>query len=104
MMLPRLYLTDASGRPLLTDCQVKSSFSMRRRTNVGIVDVCSLQGQRARSLKAFHERHAKQEEEKAAVDLEEAKYQLERRKEAIGKAKTLLYYQSDRIKSFHVSS
>lgn len=62
-----------------------------------------MQGQRARSLKAFHQRKAKQEEEKAAVDVEEAKYQAQKRKEAIEKAKTLLYYQSDRIKAFHVS-
>ena len=37
------------------------------------------------------------------VDVEEAKYQAERRKEAIERAKTLLYYQTDRVKQFHVS-
>ena len=37
------------------------------------------------------------------VDIEEAKYQAEKRREAIEKAKTLLYYQTDRVKQFHVS-
>lgn len=37
------------------------------------------------------------------VDLEEAQYQAERRKEAIERAKTLLYHQTDRVKQFHVS-
>ena len=36
--------------------------------------------------------------------MEEAKYQAQKRTEAIEKAKTQLYYQSDRIKAFHVSS
>lgn len=36
------------------------------------------------------------------VDEEEAQYQAERRKEAIERAKTLLYYQTDRAKQFHV--
>lgn len=61
----------------------------------------TIQGQRARSLRAFHQRKAKQEEEKTAVDLEEAKFQAQKRTEAIEKAKTQLYYQSDRIKAFH---
>ena len=37
------------------------------------------------------------------MDAEEAKFQAEKRKEAIERAKTLLYYQTDRIKKFHVS-
>ena len=37
------------------------------------------------------------------MDIEEAKFQAEKRKEAIERAKTLLYYQTDRIKKFHVS-
>ena len=45
----------------------------------------------------------KEEEEKKAVDIEEAKYQAEKRKEAIEKAKTQQYYQTDRVKGFHVS-
>lgn len=37
------------------------------------------------------------------IDIEEAKYQEEKRKEAIEKAKTQLYYQTDRVKQLHVS-
>ena len=36
------------------------------------------------------------------MDIEEAKYQSEKRQTAIDAAKTKLYYQSDRIKSLHV--
>jgi len=36
------------------------------------------------------------------VDIEEAKFQATKRKEAIERAKTLLYYQTDRVKKFHV--
>lgn len=42
--------------------------------------------------------------ERVKIDLEEAKYQADKRKEAIERAKTLLYYQTDRVKQFHVSS
>ena len=38
------------------------------------------------------------------MDIEEAKFQAEQRKKAIERAKTLLYYQTDRVKKFHVSS
>ena len=36
------------------------------------------------------------------MDTEEAMFQAEKRKEAIERAKTLLYYQTDRVKQFHV--
>ena len=60
------------------------------------------QGQRQRSLQAYEERKVKLEEEKKIMDIEEAKYQSEKRQVAIDAAKTKLYYQSDRIKSLHV--
>lgn len=41
--------------------------------------------------------------ERVKIDLEEAKYQADKRKAAIERAKTLLYYQTDRVKQFHVS-
>lgn len=41
--------------------------------------------------------------ERVRVDAEEAKFQAKQRKEAIERAKTLLYYQTDRLKQFHVS-
>lgn len=43
-----------------------------------------------------------EEEERKRIDLEEAKYQAEKRKEAIEKAKAQQYYQTDRVKGFHV--
>ena len=45
----------------------------------------------------------KSQEERVKVDIEEAKFQAAKRKEAIERAKTLLYYQTDRVKKFHVS-
>ncbi|XP_054828764.1 cilia- and flagella- associated protein 210 [Eublepharis macularius] len=52
-------------------------------------------------LKVKKERDEKSEEEKRKIDLEEAKYQAQKRKEAIEKAKIDQYYQSDRVKGFH---
>jgi hypothetical protein len=37
------------------------------------------------------------------IDIEEAKYQAQKRKEAIERAKTLQYYKTDRVKGYHVS-
>lgn len=37
------------------------------------------------------------------TDIEEAKYQEQKRKETIARAKTQLYYQTDRVKGLHVS-
>ena len=42
------------------------------------------------------------QEERVKLDIEEAKLQAEKRKEAIERAKTLQYYQTDRVKEFHV--
>ena len=60
------------------------------------------QGQRQRKLLARKLREEKEEEEKKKIDIEEAKFQAKKRKEAIEKAKTAQYFQTDRIKSFHV--
>lgn len=64
--------------------------------------VLSLQGQRQKKLEAKTIREAIEEEEKKLLDIEEAKYQAQIRKEAIEKAKTQQYYQNDRVKGFHV--
>ena len=61
-----------------------------------------LQGTRTRKLEARKLREQKEEEEKQAIDLEEARFQAQKRKEAIEKAKTQQYYQTDRVKNFHV--
>lgn len=61
----------------------------------------TIAGQRQRKLEARKIREAKEEEERVKVDIEEAKFQAKRRQEAIEKAKTLQYFQTDRVKSFH---
>lgn len=66
------------------------------------VNFSYLQGNRRRKLEARAIREAKKEEERKQLDIEEAKYQAQKRKEAIEKAKTLQYYQTDRVKNFHV--
>ena len=43
-----------------------------------------------------------EQEERVKIDIEEAKHQAQKRKEAIERAKTLQYYQTDRVKTFHV--
>uniref|UniRef100_A0A8C2U8E8 Trichohyalin-plectin-homology domain-containing protein n=1 Tax=Coturnix japonica TaxID=93934 RepID=A0A8C2U8E8_COTJA len=54
-----------------------------------------------RKLKARKLREEKQEEERKLIDLEEAKFQAAKWKEAIEKAKTYLYHQNERVKGLH---
>ncbi|XP_062861990.1 cilia- and flagella- associated protein 210 [Trichomycterus rosablanca] len=61
----------------------------------------TIAGQRLKKLEAKKIREELEEEERKQIDLEEAKYQEEKRKEAIERAKSLLYYQTDRVKGFH---
>ncbi|KAJ7375299.1 hypothetical protein OS493_002047 [Desmophyllum pertusum] len=61
----------------------------------------TIEGQRLKKLQARKLREEKEEEEKVKVDKEEAKHQAQKRKEAIERAKTLQYYQTDRVKTFH---
>ncbi|KAK7154569.1 hypothetical protein R3I94_007784 [Phoxinus phoxinus] len=61
----------------------------------------TIAGQRQKKLEAKTVREAIEEEEKKLLDIEEAKYQAQIRKEAIEKAKTQQYYQNDRVKGFH---
>jgi hypothetical protein len=61
----------------------------------------TIAGQRQKKLEARKIREEKEEEERVKIDIEEAKFQAEKRREAIEKAKTTQYYQTDRIKSFH---
>lgn len=42
------------------------------------------------------------QELRVKLDIEEAKLQAKKRKEALDRAKTLQYYQTDRVKEFHV--
>lgn len=61
----------------------------------------TIAGQRLQKLEARKIREEKEEAERVQIDIEEAKFQAEKRKEAIEKAKTLQYYQTDRVKGFH---
>uniref|UniRef100_A0A0B6YQ31 Trichohyalin-plectin-homology domain-containing protein n=1 Tax=Arion vulgaris TaxID=1028688 RepID=A0A0B6YQ31_9EUPU len=61
----------------------------------------TIAGQRQKKLEARRTREEKEEEERKEIDLEEAKFQAQKRREALDKAKTQQYYQTDRVKTFH---
>ncbi|KAL5496481.1 hypothetical protein EMCRGX_G012777 [Ephydatia muelleri] len=61
----------------------------------------TIEGQRQKRLEARKMREEKEEAEKVKIDIEEAKFQANKRKEAIEKARTMVYYQTDRVKTFH---
>ncbi|TMS06208.1 Coiled-coil domain-containing protein 173 [Larimichthys crocea] len=61
----------------------------------------TIAGQAQKQLDAKKIRDEIAEEKRKVVDKEEAEYQERKRKEAIEKAKTQLYYQTDRVKGFH---
>jgi hypothetical protein len=48
-------------------------------------------------------REEEEEERKKKLDLEEEKLAAERRREQIEKAKQLKYYETDRVRTFHVN-
>ena len=60
------------------------------------------QGQRLKKLQARKLREEKGEEERLKIDRDEMEYQAQCRKEAIQRAKALLYHQTDRVKTFNV--
>ncbi len=49
-------------------------------------------------------REQEEEERKKVLDIEEEKIAAERRREQIEKAKQLQYYETDRVRTFHVNS
>lgn len=53
-------------------------------------------------MQARELREKKEEQERIKVDNEEREFQAQSRKDAIERAKTLLYHQTDRVKTFHV--
>lgn len=61
------------------------------------------QGQRKKKLEAKKVREQMEEEKRKQMDLEEANYREQKRKEAVKKAEMQLYYQTDRVKGLHVS-
>ncbi|XP_034041904.1 coiled-coil domain-containing protein 173 [Thalassophryne amazonica] len=58
-------------------------------------------GQRQKRLEAKKIQAQNEEERKKLIDIEEAKYQEQKRKEAVAKAKTQIYSQTDRVKELH---
>ncbi|XP_023259287.1 coiled-coil domain-containing protein 173 [Seriola lalandi dorsalis] len=61
----------------------------------------TIAGQRQKKLEAKKIREQIEEEKRKMTDIEEAKYQEQKRKDAIEKANTQLYYQTDRVKGLH---
>ncbi|XP_064401138.1 cilia- and flagella- associated protein 210-like [Halichondria panicea] len=61
----------------------------------------TIEGQRLKKLQAGKIREEAEEAERVKLDIEEAKFQADKRRESIEKAKTNLYYQTDRVKHFH---
>lgn len=64
--------------------------------------MCFLKGQRQKKLEAKKIRDEIVEKKWEEIDKKEAEYQEKKRKEAIEKAKTQLYYQTDRVRELHV--
>lgn len=62
----------------------------------------ALQNLARQKLKAKKLREEREEEERKLLDLEEERFQAAKRKEAIDRAKTYLYYQNERVKELHV--
>ncbi|XP_049904217.1 cilia- and flagella- associated protein 210 [Epinephelus moara] len=61
----------------------------------------TIAGQRQKKLEAKKIREEIEEEKRKLMDKEEAEYREQQRKEAVKKAKTQLYYQTDRVKGLH---
>lgn len=61
----------------------------------------TIAGQRQKKLEARKHRENKEEEDRKAIDVEEALYQSKKRQTAIQNAKMLQYFEVDRVKKFH---
>ncbi|XP_067890663.1 cilia- and flagella- associated protein 210 isoform X2 [Heterodontus francisci] len=63
----------------------------------------TIAGQRQRRLDARKLRKEKEEAERQQIDIEEAKYMAQKRKESLERAKMLLFYQTDRVKGLNAA-
>ncbi len=61
-----------------------------------------LQRKYEKKLEAREKRQGLQEKERQKLDAETATLEAERREEILDKARTLQYYQTDRVKKLHV--
>lgn len=62
----------------------------------------SVQGARERKLQMKKIREDEEEERRKVIDIEEEKIAAERRRAQIEKAKQQQYYETDRVRTFHV--
>ncbi|KAM4024838.1 cilia- and flagella- associated protein 210 isoform 1-T1 [Anomaloglossus baeobatrachus] len=76
------------------DLHLRSNEVVKNWTN-------TISGLRREKLQAKKLREEKEEEEKKRIDLEEAQYQAEKRRQAIEDARIKQYNQSDKVKTFH---
>ncbi|KAK1902966.1 Coiled-coil domain containing protein 173 [Dissostichus eleginoides] len=74
---------------------------LRQSTEVVKLWSNTIAGQRQKKLEAKKNREEAEEEKRKMIDQEEAKFQQQQREEAIEKAKTQLYYETNRIKGLH---
>jgi hypothetical protein len=65
--------------------------------------ISEFQGARERKLEMKKVREAEEEERRKVLDIEEETLAAERRREHIEKAKQLQYYETDRVRTFHVN-
>lgn len=72
------------------------------KQNVEMVCSCFQKGQRQKQLEAKKIRDEIEEKKWEQIDKEEAEYQEKKRREAIEKAKTQLFYQTHRVRGLHV--
>jgi hypothetical protein len=61
-------------------------------------------GNRERKLELKKQREAEEEERKKVLDIEEEKLAAERRRGQIERAKQIQYYETDRVRTFHVKT
>ncbi|KAG8559710.1 hypothetical protein GDO81_017422 [Engystomops pustulosus] len=76
------------------DLHLRSKEMVKNWTN-------TISGLRKEKLQAKKLREEREEEEKQKIDLEEAQYQAEKRRQAIENARLKQYYQNDKVKTFH---
>jgi len=99
-------ITSRLDSKTITEQQTESRIAERKRLHEKSKTVVknwsnTIEGQRQRKLQARAERLENEELEQQKIDKEEAKFQQAKRKEAIDQAKTLQYYETDRVKNFH---
>jgi len=85
-----------------TECRIAERKRLHEKSKSVVKNWSNtIEGQRQGKLAARAERLENEELEQQKIDKEEAKFQQAKRKEAIDQAKTLQYYETDRVKNFH---